>query len=98
MVKKCFSLYDIEEFLKEAGAESFNEKTVFSLKKELEELTKELVCSAQAYANYAGRKNTIKSSDVRMVLDNGVPAIMVKPSRRHRIHASHQHGQKIRED
>ncbi len=83
MVKKCFSLYDIEEFLKEAGAESFNEKAVFSLKKELEELTKEIVSSAQSYANYAGRKSVIKSSDVKMVVENGSTGILMKKPGRH---------------
>jgi hypothetical protein len=83
MVKKCFSLYDIEEFLREAGAESFNEKTVFSLKKELEELTNEIVSSAQSYANYAGRKSTIKESDVKMVIENGSTGLILKRSHRH---------------
>ncbi len=58
-----FSLYDIEDFLKDAGAEEVNEKVVFCLKRELEELTNELIESSRVYANYAGRKR-VKKSDV----------------------------------
>lgn len=72
MVKKGFSLYDIEQFLKDAGAVEINERAIFSLKSELETLTKELVESAQAYAKYAGRSKKIKCSDV--VLAEGTKA------------------------
>ncbi len=68
--QRGFSLYDVEEFLKEAGAEHINEKAVVSLEKELEETVKELVGEASLYANYAGRKNIIKSSDVDFLKGN----------------------------
>ncbi|MCL5102457.1 MAG: hypothetical protein M1544_03830 [Candidatus Marsarchaeota archaeon] len=67
MVKqRSFSLYDIEEFLKQAGAEKINEKAVISLEQELEDTVKELVGEASFYANYAGRSNMIKSSDLEL--------------------------------
>jgi len=65
--QRSFSLYDIEEFLKEAGAEKINEKAVISLEQELENTVKELIGEASFYANYAGRKNLIKSSDLELV-------------------------------
>lgn len=73
MVKRRgFSLYDIEEYLKEAGAERVNEKAVVSLERELQETVNELVEEAAVYANYAGRKRLIKRSDIRLVVD-GAP-------------------------
>ncbi|MGC8648756.1 MAG: hypothetical protein ACP5UN_00855 [Candidatus Micrarchaeia archaeon] len=62
-----FSLYDIEEFLKEAGAERVNEKAIVSLEKELEDTVKELIGEATLYANYAGRQKLIKKDDVKLV-------------------------------
>ncbi|MGC8572054.1 MAG: histone-like protein [Candidatus Micrarchaeia archaeon] len=62
-----FSLYDIEEFLKAAGAERINEKAVIDLEKELEHTVKELIDEAYVYANYAGRKKLIKEEDVKLV-------------------------------
>ena len=68
MVKqRSFSLYDIEQFLKEAGAEKINEKAVITLEQELEQTVNELVGEASFYANYAGRKNVIKCSDLELV-------------------------------
>ncbi len=68
MVKqRSFSLYDIEQFLKEAGAEKINEKAVITLEQELEQTVKELVGEASFYANYAGRKTVIKCSDLALV-------------------------------
>ena len=67
MKGRGFSLYDIEQYLKEAGAERVNEKAVISLEKELEDTVNELVEEAIVYANYAGRKKLIKSSDIALV-------------------------------
>lgn len=64
--KRVFSLYDIEQFLKDAGAERVKEKAVVSLAQELEDTVKELVDDAQVYANYAGRTKLIKSSDIEL--------------------------------
>lgn len=65
--KKGFSYYDIEQFLREAGAEKINEKAIVTFEEELEGAVRELVTDAQAYANYAGRKRLITVSDVEMV-------------------------------
>ena len=65
--QRSFSLYDIEQFLKEAGAEKINEKAVITLEQELEQTVNELVGEASFYANYAGRKNVIKCSDLELV-------------------------------
>ena len=71
MNKREFSLYDIEQFLREAGAERINEKAVISLEKEIEDTVKELVDEASMYANYAGRKSMINSSDIELAQHNG---------------------------
>ena len=64
--RRSFSSYDIEEFLKDAGAEKVNEGAVESLRKELETTVNELVSEATFYANYAGRKRLIKDSDIML--------------------------------
>jgi histone H3/H4 len=66
MKKREFSLYDIEQFLRDAGAERVNEKAVVSLEKELEDTVRELVDGARMYASYAGREKLVKSSDVEL--------------------------------
>jgi histone H3/H4 len=71
MVKRrCFSLYDIEEYLKENGAEKVSEKAVLGFESELEETVRELLGNAQFYANYAGRKRLITNSDIVMALES----------------------------
>jgi len=64
--KRAFSLYDVEQFLREAGAERINEKAVISLEKELQDTVNELVQEASVYANYAGRKKLINISDIKL--------------------------------
>jgi histone H3/H4 len=64
--QRGFSLYDIEEFLKEAGCKRVSESAVISLEKELEDTVKELVRDAEVYANYAGRRKLIKRSDIEL--------------------------------
>ncbi|MEM3227943.1 MAG: hypothetical protein QXR58_00715 [Candidatus Micrarchaeaceae archaeon] len=72
MVKKRrFSLYDIEEYLKEVGAERVNEKAVVCFEEELEDTVKELIEEAQFYANYAGRKKLITNSDIMLAIKSG---------------------------
>ena len=66
MKQRGFSLYDIEEFLRDAGAERINDNAVKSLEMELEDTIKEMVGAARMYANYAGRKSVIKRSDVEL--------------------------------
>ena len=70
-----FSLYDIEQFLRDAGAERVNEEAVTALERELEDTVKELASEAQVYANYAGRKRLINGSDIAMVKSNGRSAL-----------------------
>ena len=69
--RRCFSLYDIEEYLKEVGAEKVSEKAVVGFEAELEEMVKELLGEAEFYANYAGRKKLITNSDLTLALDSG---------------------------
>ena len=62
--KKGFSYYDVEQFLKEAGAEKVNERALTSFKEELEDEVKSLLNEAEMCATYAGRKSLIKCSDI----------------------------------
>ncbi len=86
MVKtRVFSLYDIEEFLKEAGAERINERAVVSLEEELESTVEELMTDAQLYANYAGRKRLITANDIMLAKEIGpgrAPPVNAKPKKR----------------
>jgi histone H3/H4 len=66
---RAFSLYDIEEFLKEAGAERINERAVVTLERELENTVNEIVSGAQIYANYAGRTTRIEESDIELATE-----------------------------
>jgi len=66
-----FSLYDVEQFLKEAGAEKVNERAVVSLERELQDTVNRLVENASVYANYAGRSRIITLNDV--MLSNNSP-------------------------
>ncbi len=64
--KREFSMYDIEQFLREAGAERIHEKAVISLERELQDTVNEIVEQASVYANYAGRKKLININDIRL--------------------------------
>ncbi len=68
---RAFSLYDIEEFLREAGAERINERAIESLEQELESTVNELINDARIYANYAGRTRLITNSDINMAKNGG---------------------------
>jgi histone H3/H4 len=80
MKKREFSLYDIEQFLRDAGAERVNEKAVISLENELEDTVRVLVENASVYASYAGRKRLINNSDVNLAIN--------RESDNDRVHAS----------
>lgn len=69
MGERAFSLYDIEQFIREAGAERVTEDAVLDLERELEKLTETLTSRAKVYAEHAGRKRLIKKGDV--LLTNG---------------------------
>ncbi len=66
--RRGFSLYDIEQFLREAGAERINERAVVSMELELQETVRELVEEASMYASYAGRNKLIKHTDVLLAV------------------------------
>lgn len=61
---RAYSLYEVERFIREAGAEKVTEDAVLNLEKELERLTLILAERSKAYAEHAGRKKLIKRSDV----------------------------------
>lgn len=65
--KRLFSLYDIEQFLRDAGAERVDEKAVISFEQELESTLNGLLSEVERYANYAGRTKLINGSDVRLL-------------------------------
>lgn len=66
-------MYDVEQFLREAGAEKINEKAVISLERELEDTVNQLVEEASVYANYAGRKKVINLSDIDLTQSSKKP-------------------------
>ena len=82
MGNREFSLYDIEQYLRDAGAEKVHERAVISLEKELEDTVKELLAEASVYANYAGRKRLIKRSDISMLRRNRIRRGAAKNSQR----------------
>ncbi|MDE1874264.1 MAG: NFYB/HAP3 family transcription factor subunit [Candidatus Micrarchaeota archaeon] len=64
MGERAFSLYDIEQFIREAGAERVTEDAVLDLEHELEKLTELLANRAIKYATHAGRKRLITKQDI----------------------------------
>lgn len=64
MLGRAYSLYDVEQFIREAGAERVTEDAVLDLEHELEKLTEALASKAVRYAAHAGRRKVIKKSDV----------------------------------
>lgn len=69
--KRGFSLYDVETFLRDAGAERVNETAVLNLEAELEDTVNDLINEAEIYANYAGRSKLIKKSDIALIKSSG---------------------------
>jgi len=62
-----FSLYDVEQFIREAGAERISEDAVLDLEMELESFADSIAKEAIKYAEHAGRK-LIKSEDILLAL------------------------------
>ena len=62
-----FSLYDVEQFIREAGAERISEDAVLDLEMELENFADSIAQEAIKYAEHAGRK-LIKSEDILLAL------------------------------
>ncbi|MCL5419750.1 MAG: NFYB/HAP3 family transcription factor subunit [Candidatus Marsarchaeota archaeon] len=75
MVARKFSLYDMEQFLREAGAERVTEDAVVGLEKEIERLAEKLADRAMVYAVHAGRKRTIRREDVLLTGRIAAPAM-----------------------
>jgi histone H3/H4 len=61
-----FSLYDIEQFIREAGAERVTEDAVRALDRELEKLAETVTRRAKMNAEHAGRRKLIGSADVKL--------------------------------
>ncbi|MDE1855565.1 MAG: NFYB/HAP3 family transcription factor subunit [Candidatus Micrarchaeota archaeon] len=57
-------MYDIEQFIREAGAERVTEDAVLDLEHELEKLTELIASRAIRYAEHAGRRKLIKKQDI----------------------------------
>lgn len=64
MSERRFSLYDVEQFLREAGAEKVTEDAVLNLERELEKLSDKIASKAIRYAAHAGRKKLIRREDI----------------------------------
>lgn len=73
MVARKFSLYDIEQFIREAGAERITEDAVTGLEKEIEKLAERITSKAMRYAEHAGRSKLIKRSDI-LLTDRALPS------------------------
>jgi histone H3/H4 len=67
MPSRRFSLYEMEQFLREAGAEKVTEDAVLNLEMELEKLADKLTKKAKRYAEHAGRRKLIKREDIMLV-------------------------------
>ena len=66
MGQKEFSLYEIEQFIREAGAEKVTEDAVRDLEREIEKLANTLTKEAMTYAEHAGRRKLIRTADFRL--------------------------------
>ncbi|MGC8479053.1 MAG: histone [Candidatus Micrarchaeia archaeon] len=75
MTERKFSLYDIEQFIREAGAEKVTEDAVLNLEKELEKLAESITNRAIRYAEHAGRRRLIKKSDILLTKNNDAVGI-----------------------
>ncbi len=69
--KRVFSLYEIEQFIREAGAEKVTEDAVRDLEREIERLANSITKKAIKYAEHAGRTKLIRTSDVLLAKDTG---------------------------
>jgi len=78
--KRIFSLYEIEQFIKEAGAEKVTEDAVRDLEREIEKLANSITKNAIRYAEHAGRKKLIRTSDVLLTRKTEHDAHYSKPS------------------
>ncbi len=80
MGNRKFSLYDIEQFIREAGAERITEDAVTGLEKEIEKLAEQITNKAMRYAEHAGRKKLIRTSDVLLTGNSEWPEYQRSPA------------------
>ncbi len=83
MGERAFSLYDVEQFIREAGAERVTEDAVRDLEHRLEKLTELMANRAARYAAHAGRSKLIKKQDVlfaKKVVYRNPPSLSPKAS------------------
>ncbi len=73
MKDREFSLYDIEQFLREAGAERVTEDAVLNLERELAKLANKVTDRAVKYAAHAGRKKLIRKEDILLARPTQYP-------------------------
>ena len=66
-MERKFSLYDIEQFMRDAGAEKITEEAVVDLEREISKLAEKLTDEAIGYARHAGRRKLIKRSDILLL-------------------------------
>lgn len=71
MSDRKFSLYEVEQFIREAGAERVTEDAVLNLERELEKLAEKIANKAIRYAEHAGRRKLIRKSDI-LLTDHSV--------------------------
>lgn len=65
--ERKFSLYDIEQFIREAGAERVTEDAVLDLEREIEKFADMITKDAKRYAEHAGRKKLIRAEDILLM-------------------------------
>ncbi len=71
MGERIFSLYEMEQFIREAGADRVTEDAVRDLEREIERLANTVTKSALKYAQHAGRKRLIRTADVKLTKKAG---------------------------
>ncbi len=69
-MERKFSLYDIEQFMREAGATRITEDAVVDLERELSKLAEKLTDEALDYARHAGRSKLIRRTDILLLKDS----------------------------
>ncbi len=85
--QKGFSYYDIEEFLRDAGATRINEAAIKSFEEELKDTIEGIVEEAETYASHAGRSKKITFSDIDMARTYKVKKHYIIKSKGHKKRA-----------
>ncbi len=67
-------MYDIEQFIREAGAEKVTEDAVLDLERQLEKLASSITDNALRYASHAGRRKLIRKSDIMLTGGRATPS------------------------